>query len=253
MVPRISVPPWVAACTWWLLAACGSTSEPEAKPNFGIISVGSDSATWWGFANYGEPGEALCKSERFGSCVVQRPCETEGPVQRRTFEAGTVTVQGTLLPFEVVSYSGPLPGTFTAGDAIDMAATGSADVPAHHGTVVIPESVVPREPSFTAAVSLDRASDFEVSWTPVSDGSVSVTVTVLTEPFAHSLNCFAPATDGRLSVPSEALQELPPTSDVAPGRVFISQGNTLALRPEGWEIYLSVPGVGGASTAAEIY
>jgi hypothetical protein len=235
-----------------LLAACSGDGEPPRETNIGIITATRQEDVWYGFAGYWEPVKTSCDAERVGGCLLQRPCQTQRPIEQRTFDAGTVAIQGSVLPFEGDYYSGPLTDRFGAGAMVEMSATGSGDVPAHRGSVVVPEAVVPEDPSFDAPVAIERSRDFPVSWTPVPVGSVSVTIAVLTEPSPHSLICQGSAADGRLSVPSEALAGLPATSEAAPGSVTITQSHSLSLRPPGWEIYLSIPGLGTTSTSAEI-
>ena len=242
-----------------LLCACGGASDDdrteEPAPNSGIINVALQDGTWYGFAQYSEPTRPPCDNEVFGDCVVDASCDVDdGWMPGRTFDAGPITIQGTMLRLDPVGlyYNATLPAGFQVGDIVEMAATGSVDVPPHSGSVEIPAAITVLEPSFDAVVTVERSQDLEVVWTPVAEGGISVNLTVLDGLLHTTVSCYAEASAGRFSVPSAALRRLPPTSETITGSLSVGQGNSRLLRPQGWEIFLSVPGFGGAGADADV-
>ncbi len=242
-----------------LLYACGGTSDDDATegpaPNSVIIHVALQDGTWYGFAQYSEPTSPACDYEVFGDCTVDRSCDVDPSwMPGRTFDAGTVTIQGTMLPLDPVGlyYNAALPAGFQEGDIVDMAATGSVDVPPHSGSVEIPEAITVLEPALDTIVTVERSQDLEVAWTPVAVGGISVNLTVLDGLLHTTVSCCAEASAGHFSVPSTAFQRLPPTSETITGSLGVGQGNSRLLRPQGWEIFLSVPGFGGDGADAEV-
>jgi hypothetical protein len=222
-----------AACVPFVVA-CGSTSDPEATPNFGIIlAYERYETTWYGAATYNEPVKPACSPEPVGDCRFEAPCEVT-PTQTTIFDAGMVTIQG--MPLErTVSYFSPLPSPILPGDLVEMAAAGSADVPAHAGSVRLPPLVTITEPTVDDGLSIDRSTGFEIAWTGVDEGSVEITIASAD----NGVTCTVPAQLGRFTVPSAALQRLPATDATTSGAFQITQSNLTKLRPKGWEIWLS--------------
>jgi hypothetical protein len=152
------------------------------------------------------------------------------------FDAGTVTVRETEL--ERTSYFAPLLSPVFPGDLVEMAATGSADVPAHSGSVRLPPFVTIIEPTVDENLAIDRSTKFELTWTPVDDGDVAVSVGT---PDVR-VNCSVPAGRGRLVIPVDVLQRLPATDPATPAGFGITQTNHTVLRPKGWEVGLYASG-----------
>ncbi len=243
-----------------LLCACGSSGSSGRVPppsKGGIITLSQSENVWYGFASYGGVVPPACEIETFGSCAVDRSCDV--PDSREpapTFEAGTVTVHGFTIPFEASGgyYSGSIPSEFKPGDVVEMGATGSADVPPHSASVVVPPGITVLEPLLDGIVTVDRSRDFEASWMPVDTGGVTFQVTALAGTEHTTITCWAPAATGRMTVPADALSRLPPTSDDVTARVGMSNGNQRTLHPNGWEIYLGVPAIPrGAGADAEVF
>jgi hypothetical protein len=119
-----------------------------------------------------------------------------------------------------------------------MAATGSADVPAHSGFVRRPHLITVIEPTVDESFAIDRSSGFEISWTPVEDGLVGVVVVSAD----MNVSCFVAAGLGHFTVPADLLERLQPTDAETLGRLSITQSNSAVLRPKGWEIGLYASG-----------
>jgi hypothetical protein len=231
-VARIRAGFFGAACAP-LALACGSTSDPEATPNFGIIMTYEQDETWYGAATYNETVKPTCIPETIGDCQFAAPCSVN-PTPPTVFDAGTVTVQG--MPLErSISYFSPLPSPILPGDLVEMAAAGSADVPAHTGSVRLPPLVTVTEPTLDDGLSIDRSTGFEITWTPVEDGSVDIGIASA----GNGVACMVPARLGRFTVPSDALQRLPATDATTSGSFSITQSNVTKLRPKGWDVWLS--------------
>ena len=233
-VARVRAGFFGAACVPFALA-CGSTSDPEATPNFGIIMVYErDETTWYGAASYSEPVKPGCNPEPVGECLFEAPCPVVAPPPPTFFDAGMVTIQGMSLE-RTISYFSPLLSPILPGDRVEMAATGSADVPAHTGSVRLPPLITITEPADDADLSIDRSTGFEVVWTPVDDGSVDISI----GSAGNQLGCSVPARLGRFTVPSAALQRLSATDATTSGAFHVTQSNVTKLRPKGWEVWLS--------------
>jgi hypothetical protein len=151
--------------------------------------------------------------------------------------AGTVTVRGTELE-RTISYFAPLPSPVLPGELVEMAATGSEDVPAHSGAVRLPPLITIVEPTLDTGLSIDRSTAFEISWIPVDEGTVDLGIGV----GGIGVGCSVPAQLGELTVPAEALQRLPATDAATPAILAITQSNHTELSPKGWEIGLYADG-----------
>lgn len=224
--------------------ACGGSSEVRASRSRGAIGVIMGDFAY-GWAVYGEAEAPRCGLEELGACMAYEPCPLDEPVPvTSTADAGTVTVQGTPLMLDVLgqSYFGAVETATGPGDIIEMRASGSEEVPAHSGSVIVPELATLLQP-LDDVVRIDRSEDLLVSWTPVADGNFGVYVSVPVSPDASaSVSCSALASKGHLIVPARALARLPATDAAADRSGFISfwQENQTRLRPRGWEVSLLV-------------
>jgi hypothetical protein len=238
-----------------MAAACGGTSEADPPRNIGVIGVHQVDGVSSGFASYSTPAKGWkCVPELIGDCEIARPCVEPRPFpSAEFFDAGTVTVQGTVLE-RTISYFSALPRPIVPGETVEMSASGSADVPAHHGEVLLPPLVTGFEPALDGSVRVDRTEDLRVAWTPEPHGSVSVGIVVSDAESGSgtAVRCSASASSGEILLPASMLRELPPTSSTAGGRIYVEQQNQLVLFRTGWSIYLDVLEP-TASTTAEIF
>ena len=142
-----------------------------------------------------------------------RPQNCTTPGAARNFRAGSITFTNTSEPvtlnpasdgiYPAHTSSRPL---FDAGVELAIHASGD-EVPALDATVVAPAMPTIMSPDLTAPVTIDRAADLTVAWSPVSADAISVEISQGIDSLT-GVSCRLPAAPGTGVVPATALSIL---------------------------------------------
>jgi hypothetical protein len=97
--------------------------------------------------------------------------------------------------------------TWQPGDTLSVSAAGSpGQVAAFSGSVVVPAPLTGIAPAISGTVTIPKANDFVVSWTP---GTGTATVQLFLEDIPlNGIGCTAPVTAGSITVPASLLNML---------------------------------------------
>lgn len=200
------------------LVACGSSetshdaSSDSDSPQHGTISVfsgGTETPPTTPGATLLLPDLVICRTDvTIDACRVRTICNptTEAPVS-----AGHVTF-GTTPPVTITS-TPPAPGPgaaefhdvgdFSAGQTVTISVDGSGAIPALSASLVAPAQVTVTT-RWDSPIS--RASDYEVSWTAGTTGTVNLGVSAGIDGDFTLLDCSFPAAAGQGTISAMTLQ-----------------------------------------------
>lgn len=276
-----------------LVSASGCTGDAAQEPSGGSSDASADGGAsnveakgevnvfWSGFPTGARPMVAARFMKGPSSGCTERalgPCrETKCASAVASISAGTIRVRGTAPPFALDVP--PLDGAYSAsGDAlvgaqlpsasadsqVQIAAAGSADVPAFDMVIPYPELLVLTAPPVDDPVTapstpmkrivVPRSQPTRFSWT---GGSTDVSFRVEGVAYdsssgsSRSVACEAASTAGALDVPAGALEGLSLRAFTVATRTISAGGWTIDMRVAGQALVRSGPS-GTALYAADL-
>lgn len=169
-----------------------------------------------------------------GDCYVAPTCPN-----RTHVSAGAITLTGktsvTIMP---APEDNAYPPQFLAnaladeGETIQVEAAG-ADVPAHAGTVTMPDTLMVTIPS-----GIDRSRDFPLQWVPgTSTVNASLVVFSPSDPTpSESIGCSFRDSDGAGTIPGSLLQQLPDLSVGSSTILSLTRSSSSSTTAGAWPV-----------------